>query len=171
MVIWIIGLSGAGKTTLAKEVVAKIGSSKTNVVLIDGDMIREVFGNDLGHTLEDRRQNGERICRLCKFLNNQGIHVVCAILSLFPESRLWNRKKIANYYEVYIEAPIDQLKKRDYKGLYGKFSDNKIKNVAGMDIEFIPPDSPDLIIKNNGAIDNLLTHVNFLSSLLKKSRP
>ena len=70
MVIWIIGLSGAGKTTLAKEVVAKIGSSKTNVVLIDGDMIREVFGNDLGHTLEDRRQNGERICRLCKFLNN-----------------------------------------------------------------------------------------------------
>ncbi|SVE50480.1 uncharacterized protein METZ01_LOCUS503334, partial [marine metagenome] len=59
MVIWIIGLSGAGKTTLAKEVVAKIGSSKTNVVLIDGDIIREVFGNDLGHTLEDRRQNGE----------------------------------------------------------------------------------------------------------------
>ena len=166
MVIWIIGLSGAGKTTLAKEVVAKICGSKTNVVLIDGDMIREVFGNDLGHTLEDRRQNADRICRLCKFFDEQGIHVVCAILSLFPESRLWNRENINNYYEVYIETPIEQLQKRDYKGLYRKFSEGKIKDVAGMDIEFIPPDSPDLIIKNNGSLDNLLTHANFLANLL-----
>ena len=101
MVVWIIGLSGAGKTTLAEKVVEKISSCKTNVVLIDGDMIRDVFGNDLGHTLEDRRQNADRICRLCRFLDNQGIHVVCAILSLFPESRLWNRENIKNYYENY----------------------------------------------------------------------
>ena len=171
MVIWIIGLSGAGKTTLANTIIKKISKYKSNVVLLDGDIIRDVFGNDLSHSIDDRLINAQRINRLCKMLDDQNIHVVCSILSLFPESRLWNRKKIANYYEVYIEAPIDQLKKRDYKGLYGKFSDNKIKNVAGMDIEFIPPDSPDLIIKNNGAIDNLLTHVNFLSSLLKKSRP
>ena len=166
MVVWIIGLSGAGKTTLAVKVVEKIRSSKTNVVLIDGDMIREVFGDDLAHTLEDRRQNADRICRLCKFFDEQGIHVVCAILSLFPESRLWNRDNIKNYYEVYIETPIEQLQKRDYKGLYKKFCEGEIKNVAGMDIEFIPPNSPDLIIKNNGAIDNLLTHANFLSNLL-----
>ena len=171
MVLWIIGLSGAGKTTLAKKVVEKIRSSKTNVVLIDGDMIRDVFGNDLGHTLEDRRQNADRICRLCKFLDDQGIHVVCAILSLFPESRSWNRGNIKNYYEVYIETPIDQLQKRDYKGLYRKFSHGKIKNVAGMDIEFIPPDSPDLIIQNNGSLDNLLTHENYLSKLLENSSP
>lgn len=169
MVVWIIGLSGAGKTTLAREVVAKIRSSKTNVVLIDGDMIREVFGNDLGHTLEDRRQNADRICELCRFLDNQGIHVVCAILSLFPESRLWNRENIKNYYEVYIESPIDQLQKRDYKGLYRKFSEGKINNVAGMDIKFISPSNPDLIIKNNGSIDNLLTHANFLSHLLESA--
>ena len=171
MVVWIIGLSGAGKTTLAEKVVEKIRSSKTNVVLIDGDMIREVFGNDLGHTLEDRRQNADRICRLCRFLDDQGIHVVCAILSLFPESRSWNRKNINNYYEVYIESPIDQLKKRDYKGLYRKFSDGKIKNVAGMDIAFIPPDSSDLIIMNNGTLDNLLTHANFLANLIDNSSP
>jgi|TARA_B100002003_G_scaffold242255_1_gene265057 adenylylsulfate kinase len=171
MVIWIIGLSGAGKTTLAKEVVAKICGSETNVVLIDGDMIREVFGNDLGHTLEDRRQNADRVCRLCRFLDDQGIHVVCAILSLFPESRLWNRDNIKNYYEVYIETPIEHLQKRDYKGLYRKFSEGEIKNVAGMDIEFIPPDSPDLSIKNNGSLDNLLTHANFLSNLLENSSP
>ncbi len=165
MVVWIIGLSGAGKTTLAEKVVEKIRSSKTNVVLIDGDMIRKVFGDDLAHTLEDRRQNADRICRLCKFFDEQGIHVVCAILSLFPESRLWNRDNIKNYYEVYIETPIEQLQKRDYKGLYKKFSEGKIKNVAGMDIEFIPPDNPNLTIKNNGSLDNLLTHANFLANL------
>jgi len=171
MVVWIIGLSGAGKTTLAKEVVAKAYNSNNNLLLIDGDMIRNVFGNDLGHTLEDRRKNADRICRLCKFIDDQGINVVCAILSLFPGSRLWNRENIKNYYEVYIETPIDQLQKRDYKGLYRKFSDGKIKNVAGMDIEFIPPDSPDLIIKNNGSLDNLLTHANSLANLLENSSP
>ena len=171
MVVWIIGLSGAGKTTLAEKVVEKIRSSKSNVVLIDGDMIRKVFGDDLAHTLEDRRQNADRICRLCKFFDEQGIHVVCAILSLFPESRLWNRDNIKNYYEVYIETPIEQLQKRDYKGLYKKFSEGKIKNVAGMDIEFIPPDNPNLTIKNNGSLDNLLTHANFLANLLENSSP
>ena len=171
MVVWIIGLSGAGKTTLAEKVVEKISNFKHNVVLIDGDMIRDVFGNDLGHALEDRRQNADRICRLCRFLEDQGIHVVCAILSLFPESRSWNRDNIKNYYEVYIETPIEQLQKRDYKGLYRKFSEGKIENVAGMDIEFIPPDSPDLNIMNNGTIDNLLTHTNFLANLLDNSSP
>jgi len=171
MVVWIIGLSGAGKTTLAKEVITKVHNLKNNVVLIDGDMIREAFGNDLGHSLEDRRRNADRICKLCKFLDDQGIHVVCAILSLFPESRSWNRQNISNYYEVYIEAPIDQLQKRDYKGLYRKYNKGEIKDIAGMDIEFIPPNSPDLIIKNNGSIDNLLTHANFLSSQLERSKP
>ena len=171
MVVWIIGLSGAGKTTLAKKVIADVYNLKNNVVLIDGDMVRNVFGNDLDHTLDDRRQNADRICRLCKFLDDQGTHVVCAILSLFPESRLWNRMNIKNYYEVYIEAPIDQLQKRDYKSLYRKFKEGKIKNVAGMDIEFIHPSSPDLIIKNNGSLDNLLAHANYLSSLLENSRP
>ena len=63
------------------------------------------------------------------------------------------------------------FQKRDYKGLYRKFSHGKIKNVAGMDIEFIPPDSPDLIIQNNGSLDNLLTHENYLSKLLENSSP
>jgi len=171
MVVWIIGLSGAGKTTLAKEVVANVCNFKTNVVLIDGDMIREVFGNDLGHTLEDRRRNADRICRLCKFLDDQDIHVVCSILSLFPESRSWNRQNINNYYEVYIDAPRDQLQKRDYKGLYGKYNKGEIKNIAGMDIEFIPPNKPNLIIKNNGSIDNLLKHANFLSNLVIYTSP
>jgi adenylylsulfate kinase-like enzyme len=171
MVIWVIGLSGAGKTTLAKEVVKQTNKYKFNVVLLDGDIIRDIYDNDIGHTLDDRRINAKRINRLCMMLENQGIHVVCSILSLFPESRLWNRENIKNYYEVYIEAPIDQLQKRDYKGLYKKFSEGEINNVAGMDIKFIPPNKSDLIINNNTSLNNLLEHANHLSNLLISSIP
>jgi adenylylsulfate kinase len=80
MVVWIIGLSGAGKTTLANEVVAQVRRVQRNIILIDGDMVREVFGNDLGHTMEDRRTNARRICQLGKLLDDQGINAVCQLL-------------------------------------------------------------------------------------------
>ena len=81
MVIWIIGLSGAGKTTLANTIIKKISKHKSNVVLLDGDIIRDVFGNDLSHSIDDRLINAQRINRLCKMLDDQNIHVVCSILS------------------------------------------------------------------------------------------
>ena len=83
MVVWIIGLSGAGKTTLGVEVVSQAKPLIPNLVFIDGDVIREIFGNDLGYSIEHRLRNAERISRLCKFLEDQNIVVVCAILSLF----------------------------------------------------------------------------------------
>lgn len=157
MVVWIIGLSGAGKTTLAGKVVEELRNSVSNVVLIDGDEIREVFGNDLGHTLADRRRNADRICRLGKFLEDQGIHVVCAILSLFPESREWNRNNLRKYFEVFVDTPLDDLKQRDPKGLYARFEKGEISNVAGLDLFFPPPDAH-LVIRNSGSRDELLSH-------------
>ena len=64
---------------------------------------------------------------------------------------------------------MDQLQKRDYKGIYKQYNEGKIKDVAGIDIEFIPPENPDLIINNHGSIDSLLIHASFLSNLLKES--
>jgi adenylylsulfate kinase-like enzyme len=158
MVVWIIGLSGAGKTTLAQEVTALVRQRRSNVVLIDGDAIREVFGNDLGHSLEDRRRNADRICRLCKFLDDQGVNVVCAILSLFRESREWNRANLRDYYEVFIDTPMDELIARDPKGIYGRYRSGQIRDVAGMDIEFPRPDKADLLIRNDGSRDGLIAH-------------
>ncbi len=166
MVLWLIGLSGAGKTTLAQEIVTLSKENRHNVVLIDGDMIREVFSNDLGYTIKDRKKNADRICRLCKFLNDQNIHVVCAILSIFHESQQWNRQNIKNYYEVYIDTPLEHLIKRDPKGIYHKALNNQLKDVAGIDLEFIPPHNPNQVIKNNGNKKNLLSYAPQLVKIL-----
>ncbi len=156
MVVWIIGLSGAGKTTLANEVIAQVRRSQNNVFLIDGDVVREAFGNDLGYTLEDRRTNARRVCQLGKLLDDQEINVVCAILSLFPESRSWNRENLKNYYEIFIDTPMQNLVERDSKGIYRRFNRGEIRDVAGMDIEFPRPDNADLIIKNANSMEELL---------------
>ena len=113
MVVWLIGLSGSGKTTLAKKIIEGANRDTRNTILLDGDVIREIFGNDLGYSMNDRLLNAQRICQLGKFLDQQGLNVVCAILSLFPETREWNRENIENYYEVFIDTPIDILVDRD----------------------------------------------------------
>lgn len=156
MVVWIIGLSGAGKTTLAKRVVSGVRVRGRTVVLLDGDEIRDVFGNDLTHDLKGRFQNAQRICRLCALLESQGVDVVCAILSIFPESREWCRRNLQNYYEVFIDTPLDVLQKRDPKGIYRKYERGEISDVAGLDLDFVPPKDPDLLITNNGLEDALL---------------
>lgn len=158
MVIWIIGLSGSGKTTLSGQVVAEARQRGRKVVLLDGDRVRELFGNDLAHDLAGRRANADRICRLCGFLDEQGVDVVCAILSLFPESRTWCRENLSSYYEVFIDAPLDQLMERDAKGIYGRYLRGEIRDVAGLDLDFPRPDTADLVIVNSGSPQVLLDH-------------
>jgi adenylylsulfate kinase len=163
MVVWIIGLSGAGKTTLASEVVNQVRLKQKNVVLIDGDMVREAFGNDLGHSFEDRLTNAQRICQLGKLLNDQGINVVCAILSLFPETREWNRQNVNDYFEVFIDTPVDDLIHRDSKGIYGRFSEGVISDVAGLDIPFPRPEQADLVIDNTHSKEYLLGYAHLIA--------
>jgi len=163
MVIWIIGLSGSGKSTLANEIISKVNKIYNNKsVLLDGDVIRNVFNNDLGYSKEDRFKNAQRICELGKFLESQGINVITAILSLFPENREWNRKNLKNYYEVFIDTPMEDLVKRDPKGIYKKFADGQIANVAGLDVPFAKPNKADLIIKNNNTKEHLLKHADLI---------
>lgn len=166
MVIWLIGLSGAGKTTLANAVVARVRAMGRPVVLLDGDAVREMFGNDLGHSIEDRRINAQRICQLSKFIESQGIAVVCAILSIFPESRAWNREHLSRYFEVFIDTPVEHLVHRDSKGLYARYKRGEIQGVAGMDLQFPPPDQADLVIHNTGGRDELLAHAQALAALV-----
>jgi adenylylsulfate kinase-like enzyme len=148
MVLWIIGLSGAGKTTLANEVVARLRKNDLKVVLLDGDIIRNLFKNDVDHTIEGRRRNAERISVLSKFLADEGIHIVAAVLSIFPEWQDWNRKNIPDYTEVYLKVSLDTLVKREIKNLYKEALKGELKNVVGVDIPFPEPLQADLTIDN-----------------------
>jgi adenylylsulfate kinase len=94
---------------------------------------------------------------------------VCAILSIFPETRDWNRKNIKNYYEVYIETPIEILADRDSKGIYGKYKRGEISKVVGMDIDFPVPDKPDLVIKNINSKEELLSFAKPIIERILKS--
>ena len=168
MVVWIIGLSGAGKSTIAEEVVAIANKVNCNTILLDGDVIRGMFGNDLGYSMADRERNALRICQLGKFLSEQGLNVVTAILSLFPESRQWNRNHLDNYFEVFIDSPLEDLINRDSKGIYAKFNKGEISDVAGLDINFPIPKRANLVIKNNGSKDLLL---NYATQIIEKLHP
>ncbi len=143
MVFWIIGLSGSGKTTLGKAMYNIEKPVVSNTVFIDGDDIRSRFGNS-GHTISGRKKNADFICKLCKWLDDQGINVICCVLSAFNKYRVWNRKKYSKYFEIYIDTPMDILKKRNKKNLYS----GRIKNVVGLDIPFDIPKNPDYVFTN-----------------------
>ena len=149
MVTWFIGLSRSGKSTLSKILYNKLRQKVNNLVLIDGDTVRNIFGNDLGHTIEARLENAKRISKLTKFLADQDIHVIAAVLSIFPEWQKWNRENIKNYSEVYLKVPMNILEQRDTNNLYSNAKKGEIKNVVGIDIPFPEPAQPDLIIKND----------------------
>ncbi|QLG47852.1 adenylyl-sulfate kinase [Natrinema halophilum] len=149
MILWLVGLSSAGKTTVGHELYKKIKRERNDVLFLDGDHLREVWGDDIGHTEKARYENGWRYCRLGKLLDDQGIHAVCCVLSLFKEHRQWNRQNLSSYFEVYLEVPMETLKRRDAKDLYARAERGEIENVVGVDIPFETPEDPDLVLEND----------------------
>ena len=121
MIIWLIGMSGAGKSAIGTELCALIKSEHPNTVLVDGDEMRAVFKLDAepdAHSISARRRNAERITEVCAWLDRQGMNAVCCILSIFPEMRAVNRDRFSEYREVYVRVPLKELERRDSKGLY-----------------------------------------------------
>ena len=152
MVIWLIGISGSGKTYIGSRLYNEAKNKIKNLIFLDGDQIREVVNeNDLAssYTMDKRKSNLWRIAKLCKLLNKQNINIICCVQALFPEVLEWNRRNFSDYFEIFISTRLDIIKKRDYKGLHKLYMNGKVKNVVGCDIEFVPPNNPDLIIDNN----------------------
>lgn len=150
-VYWITGLSGAGKTTIGTILYQRLKQAKANVVLLDGDALRETFGNDLGFSRGDRMKSAMRNARLCKLLADQQIDVVCCTISMFDQVRDWNQENNDHYKEIYIKVPMDVLKERNQKNLYVVDDrGNAASHVAGLDILIEEPKRPDIEILNDG---------------------
>lgn len=158
MVIWLIGMSGSGKTTLGREIARQLRTLAPNTVLLDGDELREVFAHDRGdapYSIEGRRLNAERLTALCAMLDRQGVHVVCCVLSIFPDMREENRRRFSSYFEVFMDAPLAVLQARDVKGLYAAAGRGEVRNVVGVDIPFPRPVAADMVIDSSGNPDGL----------------
>ena len=143
---WITGLSASGKTTLSNLLVDQIKSAGKQVISLDGDELRQVLADE-AYTREERIALAMRYSRFCKLLTDQGFDVVIAVIGLFHEIQNWNRDNISGYYEIFIDTPIEELKKRDPKNLYKKYDQGEINNIAGLDLKVDFPKNPDLHIK------------------------
>ncbi len=146
MVIWITGISGAGKTTLANSLIDRYKKVLPNLINVDGDVIRNLFGNDLGYEETHRIVQIERLQNLSLFLENQNQIVIASALYSNPVLMDWNRKYFSEYYEIYLNASLELVKKRDPKGIYKKYDLGKEKNIVGIDVSWHEPKKSDLII-------------------------
>ena len=167
---WITGLSATGKTTLSKLLVDHFRLSGRQVILLDGDELRQVF-NHKAYTKEERIIISMRYSRLCQLISSQGIDVVIAVISLFKEIQEWNRENIPNYVEIFLDTPLDELKKRDPKGLYKKYAAAEIQNMAGLDLKVDFPESPDVHLQwsNKKTIDDLFQELlNNIKQIVKE---
>lgn len=146
MVIWITGLSGAGKTTLCMAVRDLLKPRLPELVVLDGDVVRAAFSHNLGHTVEDRILQFRRLQSMSKVLAEQGLVVLVGALYGTPETLSWNRANLPDYFEVYLKASLDTVIARDPKGLYAKARRGQMKNVVGLDIPWHAPRDPDMVI-------------------------
>ena len=167
-VIWITGLSGAGKSTLAKEIANRLRAEREEVVVLDGDEMREVFGNvkenSTNHGRAARLDLAMRYAKLCRLVSSQGTTVICSTISMFNEVHEWNRENIPGYFEVYLKVPLTELKRRDPKGIYQRFDSGKLKNVAGLDLEVDEPQTPDILFE----FDSTLSLSDLADEVIKK---
>tara|TARA_Y100001970_G_scaffold61075_1_gene77924 strand:- start:34769 stop:35395 length:627 start_codon:yes stop_codon:yes gene_type:complete len=153
MVIWLVGMSGAGKSTVAEMLFKKlIHHAGIGAVPLDGDLVRLIDGNDKKNTsysIEARYLNAKRIQEISLALDKSGENVICSILCIFPEILEENKKIFTDYFEVYLDCSIEELERRDTKGLYNLAKKGELNDFVGHDIDFPIPKNPNLKLRTD----------------------
>lgn len=145
-VVWLTGLSGSGKTTIARTVEDALKSMDCSVVVLDGDEIRRHLSPDLGFSKRDRELNVERVAYLSHILFRSGIITIVALISPFRTSRDHARKLIGDFVEVWVKCSLETCKKRDPKGLYAKVMTGEITDFTGIDQNYEIPFNPEIVL-------------------------
>ena len=148
-IIWITGLSGAGKTTLAEGLNLRLRENNLCPILLDGDVLRNIFKKGpvkkQSYNRNSRINLGLKYGLLCKTLSNQGFTVIIATIAMFDEIYAWNRENLENYLEIYLKVPLDELYMRDSKKIYQRYENGVLNNVAGLDLTIDEPGSSDFV--------------------------
>ncbi|MFV0886320.1 adenylyl-sulfate kinase [Metapseudomonas otitidis] len=145
-VIWLTGLSGAGKSTIAAALENLLHTKRIHTYILDGDKIRNGLNSDLSFSDVHRRENIRRISEVAALMMDAGIVVITAFISPFHAERLMAKERIGrdNFFEIYVATPLAQCEQRDTKGLYRKARLGELKNMTGIDSPYEVPENPDL---------------------------
>ncbi len=161
-IIWLTGLSGAGKTTLSISLEKKLFDNNNLVTLLDGDIIRSGINQDLGFSIEDRKENIRRIGELAKLLVEQAFIVIVAFISPIKEDRDEVRRSVGSgeFIEVFVDCPIQICEERDTKGLYKKARKGEISNFTGISSPYEPPLSPEIhLLTSEYSVEKCIQHI------------
>jgi adenylylsulfate kinase len=142
--VWFTGLSGAGKTTIRTAVEEKLRAQNYAIEVLDGDIVRENLTKGLGFSKEDRDENIRRIGFVSHLLTRNGVIVMVSAISPYRDIRDEVRKKIGNFVEVYVNAPLEVCEDRDVKGLYKRARAGEIKQFTGISDPYEPPLNPEI---------------------------
>ncbi len=147
-VVWLTGLSGAGKSTIAHKLELYLFEKGIRVYVLDGDNVRHGLNKDLGFSMEDRKENIRRIAHVAALFVDAGILTICAIISPYKVDREMAREIIGKdkFLEVYVKCPLKVCEDRDPKGLYKKARSGLIKGFTGIDDPYEEPKNPDLVL-------------------------
>jgi adenylyl-sulfate kinase len=147
-VIWLTGLSGAGKSTIAQGLAAALKTQGLQTCLLDGDALRMGLNKDLGFDADDRVENIRRTGEVTKLMTDAGITVIAALISPYSSDRARVRALFSEgqFIEVFISTPIEVCIQRDPKGLYAKALKGDLKNFTGIDAPYEEPLNPELIL-------------------------
>ena len=161
-VLWLTGLSGAGKSTTANAVEQRLYALGRHSYVLDGDNLRHGLTKDLGFTAADRVENVRRIAEVAKLFVDAGLIVLVSMISPFRDERLMARRMMeeGEFIEVFVDAPLEVCEQRDPKGLYRKARAGQIKNFTGIDSAYEPPENPDIVLKTGErSVDELADQI------------
>lgn len=173
LVIWMVGLSGSGKSTIARALENQLHSEGYLTALLDGDNLRTGINNNLGFSEEDRTENIRRAAEVSKLLASNGVITICSLISPTAQIREMAKQIIGDKYcEVFINCPLEVCEKRDVKGLYAKARKGEIKSFTGIDSPFENPENPDVELDTagNSAEENLNELLNYILPKVKYSK-
>ena len=145
-VVWLTGLPGSGKTTIARALEPKLRKMDWPVEIIDGDEIRQNLSKGLGFSREDRETHLKRCAYVAKLLSRNGVAVIAALISPYRSVREYARKETTNFIEVFVKCSVQTCAERDPKGLYKKASTGEIKDLTGPQDLYEEPLQPDLVV-------------------------
>jgi bifunctional enzyme CysN/CysC len=151
-IVWLTGLSGAGKSTIANLIEQRLHAAGHHTMLLDGDNVRHGLNRDLGFTEADRVENIRRVGEVAKLMTEAGIIVLCSFISPYRAEREMVRRLVpdGDFIEVFVDTSIEECMRRDPKGLYAKASTGGIKNFTGIDAPYEPPEAAEIHLPTAG---------------------